>query len=184
MEKLRIQKRAVFHLISKHLLNINFLCILLINYQWIWEWNKYSDQETSLMKGFLAVTHFSRCLPWHCLFKNWRANLFATLLINCEDGICLITEILIQVCDIHHYWFRPLGGVLMSVFFPTLVNWLKWFLLIKSPPLTRTLPHPDRVCIYRCIMLPRLYARLPPWSKLLYPIPALSLMTSRLLFIA
>ena len=27
---------------------------------------------------------------------------------------------LIQVYDIHHYWFRPLGGDLMKVSFPTL----------------------------------------------------------------
>ena len=31
-EELRMQKWAVFHLISKHSLNINFLCIFLMNY--------------------------------------------------------------------------------------------------------------------------------------------------------
>ena len=30
-------KIAVFHLISKHSLNINFLCISFMNYQWVWE---------------------------------------------------------------------------------------------------------------------------------------------------
>ena len=32
-EKLRMQKWAVFHLISKHSLNINFLCIFFMNYE-------------------------------------------------------------------------------------------------------------------------------------------------------
>ena len=36
-EKLRMQKWAVFHLISKHSLNINFLCIFFMNYWWVWE---------------------------------------------------------------------------------------------------------------------------------------------------
>ena len=31
-EKLRMQKRAVIHLISKHSLNFNFLCIFFMNY--------------------------------------------------------------------------------------------------------------------------------------------------------
>ena len=30
-------KMAVFHLISKHSLSINFLCISFMNYQWVWE---------------------------------------------------------------------------------------------------------------------------------------------------
>ena len=30
-------KIAVFHLISKHSLNINFLCISFMNYHWVWE---------------------------------------------------------------------------------------------------------------------------------------------------
>ena len=30
-------KIAVFHLISKHSLYINFLCISFMNYQWVWE---------------------------------------------------------------------------------------------------------------------------------------------------
>ena len=35
------QKRAVFHLISKHSLNINFLCISFMNYWWVWEvWSR------------------------------------------------------------------------------------------------------------------------------------------------
>ena len=33
-EKLRMQKWAVFHLISKHSLNINFLCIFYMNYNY------------------------------------------------------------------------------------------------------------------------------------------------------
>ena len=36
-EKLRMQKWPVFHLISKHSLNINFLCIFFMNYWWVWE---------------------------------------------------------------------------------------------------------------------------------------------------
>ena len=36
-EKLGMQKRAVFHPFSKHLLNINFLCIFLMNYWWVWK---------------------------------------------------------------------------------------------------------------------------------------------------
>ena len=32
---------SIFHLISKHSLNINFLCIFLMNYWWVWEvWNR------------------------------------------------------------------------------------------------------------------------------------------------
>lgn len=102
------------------------------------------------MKGFLAVTHrrrFNKVGVYHnIVYSKIEGQIcFATLLINCEDGICLIREILIQVCDIHHYLFRPLGGVLMNVSFPTLVNGLKCFLLIKSPPLARTLPHPENI---------------------------------------
>ena len=37
LEKSGMQKRAVFHLFSKHLLNINFLCIFLMNYWWVWK---------------------------------------------------------------------------------------------------------------------------------------------------
>ena len=33
----RMQKWAVLHLISKHSLNINFLCIFFVNYWWVWE---------------------------------------------------------------------------------------------------------------------------------------------------
>ena len=36
-KKLRMQKWAVFHLISKHSLNINFLSIFFMNYCWVWE---------------------------------------------------------------------------------------------------------------------------------------------------
>ena len=37
-EKLRMQNvRAAFHLISQHSLNINFLCIVFMNYWWVWE---------------------------------------------------------------------------------------------------------------------------------------------------
>ena len=36
-EKLGIPKWAVFHLISKQSLNINFLCIFFINYLWVWQ---------------------------------------------------------------------------------------------------------------------------------------------------
>ena len=36
-EKLRMQKWAVFYLISKHSLNSNFLCIFFMNYWWVWE---------------------------------------------------------------------------------------------------------------------------------------------------
>ena len=37
-EKLRMQNfRAVFHRISQHSLNINFLCIVFMNYRWVWE---------------------------------------------------------------------------------------------------------------------------------------------------
>ena len=34
-EKSRMQKWTVFHLISKHSLNINFLCIFFMNYWWV-----------------------------------------------------------------------------------------------------------------------------------------------------
>ena len=36
-EKLRMQKWAVLHLISKHSLNMNFLSIFFMNYWWVWE---------------------------------------------------------------------------------------------------------------------------------------------------
>ena len=36
-KKLRMQKWAVFHLISRHSLNINFLCIFFMNYYWVWD---------------------------------------------------------------------------------------------------------------------------------------------------
>ena len=40
-KKLRMQKWAVFHLISKHLLNIDSLCIFFMNYWWVWEvWSR------------------------------------------------------------------------------------------------------------------------------------------------
>ena len=42
-KKSRMQKWAVFHLISKHSLNINFLCIFFLTYQWVWEYNRNCD---------------------------------------------------------------------------------------------------------------------------------------------
>ena len=40
-KKLRMQKWAVFHLISKHLLNIDSLCTFFMNYWWVWEvWSR------------------------------------------------------------------------------------------------------------------------------------------------
>ena len=40
-KKLRMQKWAVFHLISKHLLNIYSLCTFFMNYWWVWEvWSR------------------------------------------------------------------------------------------------------------------------------------------------
>ena len=36
-KKLRMQKWAVLHLISKHSLNMNFLSIFFMNYWWVWE---------------------------------------------------------------------------------------------------------------------------------------------------
>ena len=40
-KKLRMQKWAVFYLISKHLLNIDSLCTFFMNYWWVWEvWSR------------------------------------------------------------------------------------------------------------------------------------------------
>ena len=39
----------VFHLISKHSLNINFLCIFFMNYSWVWEvWISKPTHDQSL----------------------------------------------------------------------------------------------------------------------------------------
>ena len=46
-KKLRMQKWTVFHLISKHSLNINFLCIFFMNYWWVLRITNYRPNQTS-----------------------------------------------------------------------------------------------------------------------------------------
>ena len=46
-QKLRMQKWTVFHLISKHSLNINFLCIFFMNYWWVLRITNYRPNQTS-----------------------------------------------------------------------------------------------------------------------------------------
>ena len=59
------QKFELFHLISKHSLNINFLCISFKNYQWIWE--RYLS-NSSFISVFIMQDQISFFL-YFCTFE-------------------------------------------------------------------------------------------------------------------
>ena len=83
-EKLRMQKWAFFHLISKHSWNINFLCISFMNYWWVWEvWSR-----CKWTVGFFCVdcAQFP-IFAWDRLDIHVpRLTVTGTLIFKCTEG--------------------------------------------------------------------------------------------------
>ena len=87
-EKLRMQKWAVFHLISKHSLNINFLCIIFLNYSWVWE-GVLKHYFFLMEKKQETLLHCNSCQPlttWnhHRIMELW--FMFHWVFVKPEPG--------------------------------------------------------------------------------------------------